>query len=95
MGEADTVGKSADGAPIEFTTQVGDRIQKMLLAVRRMTQGGNMVIFGANIKSIRKLAALDKIEQNVIVGKNRKKSEIIDKHGMYVYKHERQEEDRG
>jgi hypothetical protein len=74
-----------DGTPIEFTTQVGDKITKMLLAVRRMTESGNMVIFGANLKSIRKLAALDKIEPNLIVGKNGKKSEIVDKDGMYTY----------
>ena len=71
LGESKIQGESiTDGTPIEFTTQVGDRITKMLLAVRRMTESGNMVIFGANLKSIRKLAALDKLEPNLIVGKN-------------------------
>ena len=50
-----------------------------------MTDSGNMVIFGADMKLIRKMAALDKIEPNVIIGKNGKKSAIIDKDGMYVY----------
>ena len=33
-----------------------------------MTQGGNMVIFGADLNRDLKLAALDKNEPNVIVG---------------------------
>ena len=38
------------------------------------------------MKIIRKLAALDKIEPNVIVGKSNKRSKIVDKDGMYTYK---------
>jgi hypothetical protein len=45
-----------------------------------------MVIFGANMKAIRKLAACEKVEPNMIVGKNGKRSEIVDQDGMYVYK---------
>jgi hypothetical protein len=65
---------------------VGDKLTNMLIAVRRMVESGNMVIFGANMKTIRKLAACDKIEPNVIVGKNGKRTEVLDENGMYVYK---------
>ena len=58
----------------------------MLIAVRRMVESGNMVIFRANVKTIRKLAACDKIEPNVIVGKNGKRTEVLDENGMYVFK---------
>ena len=85
LGESKIQAKTPDGTGVGFTTQVGDKIKRMLLAVRRMTESGNMVIFGADMKLIRKMAALDKIEPNVIIGKNGKKSAIIDKDGMYVY----------
>ena len=86
LGESKIEGESMmDGTQVGFTTQVGDKISRMLLAVRRMVESGNMVIFGADMKSIRKIAASDKIAKNVIVGKNGKKSEIVDKDGMYVY----------
>ena len=85
LGESKIQAQTPDGTGVGFTTQVGDKIKRMLLAVRRMTESGNMVIFGADMKLIRKMAALDKIEPNVIIGKNGKKSAIIDKDGMYVY----------
>ncbi len=86
MGEADLKGVSDDGVPIAFTAQVGDKIKKLLISIRRAASSGNMVIFGADLKAIRDLAKLDKIESNLIVGvKSRVRSEIQDKHGMYVY----------
>ena len=51
-----------------------------------MVESGNMVIFGANVQAIRKLAACAKIEKNMIVGKNGRRTEIKDEDGMYVYK---------
>ena len=45
-----------------------------------------MIVFGANLKAIRDLAKLEKIEDNVIIGvKSGKKDIITDKNGMYVY----------
>ena len=85
-GESKLTGVAEDGTPIEMVSQVGDKITRMLFAVRRMKEAGNMVIFGANMKAIRKLAAADSIEENVIVSKTGKRSEIVDKDGMYVYK---------
>jgi len=77
---------SADGIPIDFTAQVGDKIKKLLISIRNCTKSGNMVIFGANIKAIRDLAKLDSVEENMLVGvKSGIRSKIEDKHGMYVY----------
>ena len=86
IGECDLEGISQDGTNVKLVTQVGDKLTNMLIAVRRMVESGNMVIFGANMKTIRKLAACDKIEPNVIVGKNGKRTEVLDENGMYVYK---------
>ena len=44
-----------------MVTQVGDKLTNMLIAVRRVVESGNMVVFGANMKAIRKLAACEKI----------------------------------
>ena len=56
------------------------------MSVRKAAENGNMVIFGVNIDAIRKLAKLDKIEENVIVShKTGIRSMIHDKNGMYVY----------
>ena len=63
----------------------GVKVTNMLIAVRRMVESGNMVIFGANLQAIRKLAACAKIEKNMIVGKNGRRTEIKDEEGMYVY----------
>ena len=85
-GEADLKGEGPDGMPIEFTAQIGEGVKKLLISIRRAVAGGNMVIFGSNMKAIRDLAKLDKVQENVIVGvKSGKRSEIKDKHGMYVY----------
>jgi hypothetical protein len=40
---------------------VGDKLTNMLIAVRRVVESGNMVVFGANMKAIRKLAACWKV----------------------------------
>ena len=79
-------GISEDGTKMKLITQVGDKLVNMLISVRRMVESGNMVIFGANQQAIRKLAACDKLEKNIIVGKNGRKTEIQDENGMYVYK---------
>ena len=86
LGECDMEGVAEDGTPMKLITQVGDKLVNMLISVRRMVESGNMVVFGANQQAIRKLAACDKIEKNMIVGRNGKKTEIKDENGMYVYK---------
>ena len=86
LGECVMEGFGEDGTPMKLTTQVGDKVTNMLIAVRRMVESGNMVIFGANHQAIRKLAASAKIEKNMIVAKNGRRTEIKDEKGMYVYK---------
>ena len=86
LGEGDMRGVSEDGIPVEFTAQVGEGVKRMLVSVNKVCKGGNMVIFGANMKAIRDLAKLDKVDENMIVGtKSGVRSEIKEKHGMYVY----------
>ena len=86
LGECDMEGVAEDGTPMKLVTQVGDKVMNMLISVRRMVESGNMVVFGANQQALRKLAACNKIEKNMIVGKNGKKSEIKDEDGVYVFK---------
>ena len=45
-----------------------------------------MVVFGAVMKAIRKLASCEKIGKNMIVDKNGRRTEVLDENGMYVYK---------
>ena len=86
LGECEMEGIGEDGTPMRLVTQVGDKVTNMLIAVRRMVESGNMVVFGANHQAIRKLAACGKIEKNMIVGRNGRRTEIKDEDGMYVYK---------
>ena len=59
IGESDVTGMSADGIPVAFTAQVRDETKRLVMSVRKAAQSGNMVIFGANIDAIKKLAQLD------------------------------------
>ena len=86
LGECDMEGVAEDGTPMKLVTQVGDKVMNMLISVRRMVESGNMVVFGANQQALRKLAACNKIEKNMIVGKNGKRSEIKDEDGVYVFR---------
>ena len=86
IGETSVKGKSEDGIPLTFTAQVSDETKKLIMSVRKAAKEGNMVIFGANIDAIKKLAQLDKIEENVIVEhRSGMRSIIQDENGMYVY----------
>ena len=67
IGETNMVGESHDGIPVDFVAQVSDETKKLLMSVRKAAEKGNMVIFGADINAIKKLAKLDKIEENMIV----------------------------
>ena len=57
IGECEIEGVAHDGTEIKLVTQVADKLTNMLIAVRRVVESGNMVVFGANMKAIRKLAA--------------------------------------
>ena len=84
IGECDIEGVAHDGTEIKLVTQVGDKLTNMLIAVRRVVESGNMVVFGANMKAIRKLAACEKIGENMIVDKNGRRTVVLDENGMYV-----------
>jgi len=85
IGEGDLMGVSEEGVPIELTAQIGDKVKRLLIAIRRIVEEGNMVIFGANMEGIKKLASLERIEKHLIVSKSGIRSEIKEKGGMYVY----------
>jgi len=53
IGECDIEGVAHDGTEVKLVTQVGDKLTNMLIAVRRVVESGNMVVFGANMKAIR------------------------------------------
>ena len=86
IGEGDVKGKSSEGMPVELTTQIGDKMSRMLISVSRAGQVGNAVLFNMDMKTIRELAKLDKIEPNLIVNKKTgMKSKVEEKNGLYVY----------
>ena len=80
------MGTSEGGMPIKFTSQVGEGVKKLLVSVIRAAKGGNMIVFGANLKAIGELAKKTQLEENLIMDtKTMIKSEIKEKRGMYVY----------
>lgn len=86
MGEGDFEGKSDEGIPLAFTTQVGDKISRMLIAVGKTGEAGNMTIFNADMKAIRELASRDKINEHFIDNKKSGISSKINKEGgLYKY----------
>jgi len=86
LGESDVKGESDEGIPVSFTAQVGDGISRILIALRRACEEGNMVVFGADRNALRKLAAAPVIEKNLIMNiKSGIKSEIHDRGGLYTY----------
>ena len=85
-GEVDLVGVSEKGTPTKFTTQVGEGVKRLLVSVRNAAKGGNIVIFGANMKAIRELAKQSTTEENLIMDtKTGVKNEIQNTRGIYVY----------
>jgi hypothetical protein len=66
--------------------QVGEGVKRLLVSLRKVMEGGNMVILGANIPAIKKLAKMSEIEENLVMDtKTGVKSEIMKKNGLYVY----------
>ena len=85
-GESDMQGSSLDGIPLKFVAQVSDEVTKLIMSVRKAVKKGNMVIFGADMNAIKRIAKGDSIEENVIVDhKTGTKSIVRDENGMYVY----------
>ena len=86
LGEGDVSGKSAEGIPVSYTTQVGDKISKMLISVSRTGDAGNMTIFNADINSIRELAKRTSIDENFLYNKKAKLTSKINREGgLFTY----------
>ena len=65
---------------------MGDKAEEMLLAVMKICEAGNMVVFNADKKALMKLSGEGNIHKNMIYDINTGvKSKIYEKHGMYVY----------
>ena len=85
-GAVDIAAVGEDGQPIKFTAQVGEGVKKLLVSLRKVAEDGNMIILGANLQAIKRLAKLNKIEENLVMNtKTGAKSEIKKKNAMYVY----------
>jgi hypothetical protein len=76
IGECEIEGVAHDGTEVKLVTQVGDKLTNMLIAVRRVVESGDMVVFGANMKAIRKLAACEKLGKNMIVDRHGRRTEV-------------------
>ena len=86
MGEGIIKAKSEDGIDVEFTAQVGDKIKRMLIAVCRAVDAGNMVVFGANRDSLKALAGMKDLDKNLIISnKTHVTSKIHERDGLYTY----------
>jgi hypothetical protein len=85
-GEALVSAKSESGMAVSMTGQVGDKIKKILISVRKAEEAGNMVIFGADIGAIKKIAQEGRVDKNVIVNvRSGIKTRMVYKDGLYKY----------
>ena len=86
IGEGDVQGKSEEGIPLKLKAQVGDKITKMLIAVKRACEGGNMVMFNVDQESLKALAKCENMDPNMIVNKKSgTRSKINEENGLYTY----------
>ena len=86
MGEGDVKAKSEDGIEIDLTAQIGDKIRRMLIAVGRAVDAGNMVVFGADRNALRDLADKKDLSEHVIMSKKTGiTSKMQKKDGLFVY----------
>jgi hypothetical protein len=86
VGEGDVQGKSEEGIPLKLKAQVGDKITKMLIAVKRACEGGNMVMFNVDREALKELVKSDKMDPNMIVNKKTgTRSKINEENGLYTY----------
>jgi len=90
IGEGDVVSRSEDGTEVRFKAQIGDKMTRLLIAIQRAVEAGNMVVFGSTPEAIKKLAKMatdgKEVPENLIM---QKKSGTINtikkKDGLYVY----------
>ena len=76
---------SDDGIPVALVSQVGDKVKKLVIAVRNAVKSASMIM-GANAEAIKNLARESKIDENMIVNKKTgERSTILDENGMYAY----------
>jgi len=86
LGESKIAGESSEGIPVSLTAQVSNKVSRILIAIRRACEQGNMVVFGADRDALQNLANCDVIEPNVIMNKKTKvTSKIQDEGGLYTY----------
>ena len=86
MGEGAIQGRSNEGIPVDFTTQVGDKISKMLISVGRTGEAGNMTVFNADMNALREIVKRDKIEEHFFYNKKSGITSKINKEGgLYKY----------
>ena len=85
-GEALINAKSNEGIPIKMKVQVGDKVSRILIAVRNAVKAGNMVVFGASQQALRDLSRCENLEENVIYDKKTGiRTQVYEKDGMYKY----------
>jgi len=90
IGEGDVVAMSEDGTEVKFKSQVGDKMTRLLIAIQRAVEAGNMVVLGSTTDAIKKLMQRIKdgkeVPENLIMSR---KTGTIDKikkkNGLYVY----------
>ncbi len=87
LGEGIIEGKSTDGIPIKMKIQVGDKMNRMLISVSRVSEGGNMVLFNADRRALRELLRKQgELAPNMIVNKKSGiNSKIHKENGLYTH----------
>ena len=84
IGQGSMDAQDANGMPLNFTMQVGDRVKRILLSTRRAGEAGNMTIFNADLDAIKEIAKMSKVDENFIYSKKTKKyTRILYKDGLY------------
>lgn len=84
-GEGLIQGKSDDGMKLNTVSQIGDKAKRMLLAVSRIAEAGNAVMFNVDKDLTKKLAKSDKLAKDFIVNKgNLNQTRIELDKGLYV-----------
>ena len=71
---------------MKLKAQVGDKITKMLIAVKRACEGGNMVMFNVDKEALKELVKCEGMDPNMIVNKKTgTRSKINEENGLYTY----------
>ena len=86
LGEGDIEGTSEEGLGVKMTAQVGDKLSKTLISVRRIVEKGNMVIFGADEAALSMLSKMPRVDGHMIMHKKSGTiSKVQEEGGLYVY----------